>query len=156
MDNSMQRQFFATMMRFKKMSASFPVKCEIQINELMIMESISKGCACSNQHFCVSKIQENLHITKPAVSQILNSLEKKGYIAREINPHDRRKISVKTTKTGDEILAQSLQLYDDMLCELFHRFGEDNIADLMAQLEELTCIFQTLKEELEESSGNIS
>ena len=148
MDNSLKRQFLSTLMHFKKMSASFPIECEIQMNELIIMETISKGCSCANKDFNVSKIQENLHITKPAVSQILNTLEKKGYITRQINPQDRRKISVTTTPAGDEVLAESMNLYDQMLCELFGRFGEENMSMLMTQLDELTKIFNQLKLEL--------
>ncbi|WP_230398391.1 MarR family winged helix-turn-helix transcriptional regulator [Novisyntrophococcus fermenticellae] len=147
MDSSLKRQFFGTLMRFKRTSASFPIECEVQMNELMILEIISKGCSCSERDFNVSRIQENLHITKPAVSQILNSLEKKGYIVREINAQDRRKISVMTTPAGDRALLESMNLYDEMLSELFSRFGEENIFLLINQLDELTRVFQQLKDE---------
>jgi DNA-binding MarR family transcriptional regulator len=147
MSESLKEQFFSTMMRFKRMGTAFPAECEIQINELTVMQNITRGCSCSEKNLNVSEIQENLHITKPAVSQILNSLEKKGYIAREIDRNDRRKISVTTTPAGDEVLTESLRQYDQVLTELINRFGEDNMIELIEQLKTLTDLYETLKHE---------
>ncbi|MDO5293475.1 MAG: MarR family transcriptional regulator [bacterium] len=42
-------------------------------------------------------MQELLQISNPAISYILNSLEKKSYITREINPNNKRKFTISAT-----------------------------------------------------------
>nr|WP_162306303.1 MarR family transcriptional regulator [Brevibacillus laterosporus] len=43
---------------------------------------ITGNTSCPDKKVYVSDIQSNLYITKPAVSQMLNTLEKKGYVIR--------------------------------------------------------------------------
>ena len=55
------------------------------MNEMAILYTISGKCACcaceeDGIHLDVQSIQEQLQISKPAVSYILNGLEKKSYM----------------------------------------------------------------------------
>ena len=60
----------------------------------------------------VPGMQKKLHISKPAISYILNTLEKKNYITREIDPKDRRKVSISATPEGKAAARQSQEKYD--------------------------------------------
>ncbi len=87
MDDRLQEQFFSSMMCFKKLEAAFSLECEMQMNEMAILRDILGGCSVSGSsctNLNVPKMQERLRISKPAVSYILNTLEKKNYIVREI------------------------------------------------------------------------
>ena len=75
----------------------------MQMNEMVILQSIAGTCCreCPCMNLDVPKIQKKLNISKPAISYILNTLEKKNYIIREIDPKDRRKVSISATPEGE-------------------------------------------------------
>ena len=103
MDDRLQERFFSSMMCFKKLEALFSLECEMQMNEMAILRDILGGCSVSGSsctNLNVPRMQERLRISKPAVSYILNTLEKKNYIVREIDAKDRRKISISATPEG--------------------------------------------------------
>ena len=125
----------------------FPSECDIQWSELLIMEKICKDCSGGGTCINVSEIQENMYISKPAVSQTLNNLEKKGYIIREIDMRDRRKISVQPTSTGEEVLTRSSMTYDEKIQYLFDQFGQDNMDQLLQLLNKLADLVDDLDKE---------
>ena len=106
----------------------FSLECEMQINEMAILHDISGGCSCSEEsctNLNVPKMQERLRISKPAVSYILNTLEKKNYITRTIDPKDRRKISISTTAEGQAAAQYSMEkceeAWEKLLLEIWRR-----------------------------------
>lgn len=89
-------------------------------------------------------IQEQLLISKPAVSYILNSLEKKNYITRKIDLCDRRKISISITDEGRAAADQSMKKYYGIWAEIVRRFGENNMRQLIELLTDLNNLYRTL------------
>lgn len=133
----LQNEFFYAMMRIKKMGAMFSSECEIQMNELAVLKTAADECGnggmpCVNLN--VPQLQEELHITKPAISYILNSLEKKNYIQRTIDEKDRRKISIAVTPQGKAAAEQSTRAYEQMWQQLLSRFGESDMQTLISLL----------------------
>ena len=146
MDNKLQEQFFSSMMCFKKLEASFSLACEMQMNEMAILHSIAGTCCreCPCMNLDVPKIQQKLHISKPAISYILNTLEKKNYITREIDPKDRRKVSISATPEGRAAAEQSMKKYDEIWDEILERFGEDNMKNLIELIQSLDELYAAM------------
>lgn len=145
MDSGLREVFITTVVRFKRVDLqNIPNTC-LQPNELVIISRAANGCACTRNGFHVSKIQQDLHISKPAVSQALNSLEKKGYIIRSIDPDDRRKITVMVTSSGAAELEVSRRFYDEALGEILDRFGIENTETLLMLLDHLMNILDDLQ-----------
>lgn len=154
MNDELREQFFTAMMRFKKMDAAFSTECEIQMNELTILQSITGKCSCGNcthVNLDVPDIQERLQISKPAVSYILNTLEKKQYITRRIDPRDRRKISITATPEGMAAAEQASQKYEEMWNMLLTQFGAAQMQQLVALLTRLMELCEQLH--CEETAG---
>lgn len=147
MDSKLKDQLVFAMLRLKKVSMTFPPEFDIRMGELFLMGKIAKNTACSNQNFQVSDLSSHLFITKPAISQMLNSLEKKGYISREIDKNDRRKRAVMLTTEGQEILKQTKEYTDCKIEETIHRFGEENTRQLIALFTLLSDISENLNQE---------
>lgn len=147
MGSKLREEFFTSVLRLRKLESTFSSKCEMQINEMAILHKITGECSCS-AHSCtnlnVPLMQEKLQISKPAVSYILNTLEKKEYIVREIDPHDRRKISISPTPKGEAAAHQSMEKYDAIWEELLVNFGEDNMRCLIDLLTELNTLYSAL------------
>ena len=99
MDSELREQFFSTIVHFRKLESILSSECEMQMNEMVILQSIAGTCCreCPCMNLDVPKMQKKLNISKPAISYILNTLEKKNYITREIDAKDRRKVSISAT-----------------------------------------------------------
>ena len=151
MKNSLWEEFFQSMMCFKKLESAFSLECEMQMNEMVILQSIAGTCCreCPCMNLDVPKIQKKLNISKPAISYILNTLEKKNYIIREIDPKDRRKVSISATPEGKAAAEQSKKKFDELWNEILTRFGEDNMRQLIGLMRELDELYMTLGEKKE-------
>ena len=121
----------------------------MQMNEMVILQSIAGTCCreCPCMNLDVPKMQKKLHISKPAISYILNTLEKKNYITREIDPKDRRKVSISATAEGKAAAEQSKKRYDEIWNEILTRFGEDNMRQLLELMHGLDELYVSLKDE---------
>lgn len=95
----------------------------------------------------VPQIQKKLNISKPAISYILNTLEKKKYITREIDPKDRRKVSISATPEGKAAAEQSKKKYDEIWHEILTRFGEDNMRQLLKLMSDLDDLYMAIGKE---------
>ena len=79
----------------------------------------------------------------------MNTLEKKNYIIREIDPKDRRKVSISATPEGKAAAEQSKKKFDELWNEILTRFGEDNMRQLIGLMGELDELYMTLGEKKE-------
>lgn len=146
MSSELREQFFTTIIHFRKLESALSAECEMQMNEMVILHSIAGTCCqeCPCMNLDVPKMQMKLHISKPAISYILNTLEKKNYITREIDPKDRRKVSISATPEGRAAAEQSMKKYDEIWSEILDRFGEDNMRQLIDLLTDLDDLYSVL------------
>lgn len=56
----------------------------------------------------ISELAERLHISSPAVSQMVDKLSSDGYVKRESQAEDQRIVTVALTDLGREVLQESL------------------------------------------------
>ena len=137
-------QFMAAMLRMKKAAACFTPTDNLQFSEIVIMYKASTGCGLEGGGFSASEIQRVIHITKPAVSQSLNNLEKKGFIVRSIDRTDRRKIIVTLTPEGEAELQDAMQCQNAAMEKVYTQFGEENIRQLVLLVNRLMDILEEL------------
>jgi len=145
MDDNLKEQFVHAIFRFRKSGMTLPAEFDIRITELFLLRSISANISHPNKSVHVSVIQNKLHITKPAVSQMLNSLEKRGYVKREMDKDDRRKIAVTLTSAGEEILKKAQEYFNLRLEATISRFGVENTKQITHLFNLLADINEDLK-----------
>jgi DNA-binding MarR family transcriptional regulator len=124
LDNDLKDRLIYVLHRFKKAEINFPPEIDMRMSELFVLKGIAEKTSGSD-------IRNGLCITKPAVSQLLNSLEKKEYIKRETEKSDRRKINVTLTPRGHEVLKEAIKFADSVLEMTISRFGEENTKQLI-------------------------
>ena len=144
MSDELREQFFTSILHFRKLEAALSSECEMQMNEMAILHSIAGTCCreCPCMNLDVPGMQKKLHISKPAISYILNTLEKKNYITREIDPKDRRKVSISATPEGKAAAEESMKRYDELWAEILTQFGEENMKELIRLIQELDCLYE--------------
>jgi DNA-binding MarR family transcriptional regulator len=130
---------------------SLPAPSNFRMVELAMLDKIANGMSgsacCPGAAVNVSEINKDMFVTKSAVSQTLNVLEKEGYITREMDRGDRRKITVTLTPQGESALKSAQLQADQMLETVVSRFGEDNTKKLIELFEKFMDTVESLKEE---------
>lgn len=82
----------------------------------------------------VSSIVEQATVSPQAVSKILGTLERKGYIVRSLNPRNHRHISVSLTPHGQEVYSASQRHLEHYLEAVTNRMGKENLTEFLSQL----------------------
>lgn len=87
-----------------------------------------------NEPVIANEIANHLNITKSAVSQVIQKLEEKNMIFRQVNPKNRRETIIYLGSRGQEF-QKLLKKIDELLVEKYYS---------KVSLEELTIVFETL------------
>jgi DNA-binding MarR family transcriptional regulator len=150
----LHEQFLKAIHRFKHAVMAYPGDLGIHAGEMMVLRKLAAvhGCALQNNaaanRVYVSDLHASLSVSRPAISQILNTLEKKGYVKREIDAKDRRKIAVTLTPLGHEVVWDIKKQLGGMMDELIKRYGEEDMRMLVQMLSRLTDVYRQMQEEM--------
>ena len=66
------------------------------------------------QEMSQEQLVEQLDVSKPAISRTLHSMEAKGYVTRQQDPHDKRAYRVRLTAKALEIGPSVEQIYNQI------------------------------------------
>ncbi|MDY0235424.1 MAG: MarR family transcriptional regulator [Gudongella sp.] len=154
MDKALKDQYMNAMFRFKKAGMILAQRSDLNMTELMLMKGVAKNSLFSGDNMNLSEIHNKLHITKSAISQMMNSLEKKGYIEREIDKTDRRKVIVTLTRTGLDVLKEARESSNQIFEEIISRLGDENTKQLIELLDKVSDITEDLKNEIFKDDNN--
>ena len=145
-ERTLKENLLRTMFKFRKLAQSVTLDLGVSFGEFIVMKGISEHSRC-NEDFRISEVMEFLSVTKPAVSQMLNNLEKKGYVTRQISESDRRRIKVSLTESGSETVERLTDYFDRGLAETANRIGEDDITRLIGLLDRVESVYESIKTE---------
>ena len=124
MYDDIKEEFMRAAFRLRKMHFMLPDDSDMKMSEMIVLLRIAQN-RDSNCNL-MDDVRENLFVSKPAISHILNSLERKGRVVREIDKNDRRKIVIKITDEGKRIVDVMRRRSDNMTNELISRFGVED------------------------------
>jgi DNA-binding MarR family transcriptional regulator len=82
----------------------------------------------------VSDIGDELEITSPAASQLLERLVQQGLVVRSEDPNDRRLRKVALTKHGEVVLEEGLEARQKWLEDLIKLMSPDEQGQVIAAL----------------------
>ena len=110
-------------------------------NEMMVLLML---CHQPSERAFIGDLQQELCLSKSAISQLLSSLEQKEYLTRAIAPDDRRRILLAVTQKGHEALEREREVGMQYFTELLGRLGDEEAQRLF----EIICKINTIAEEL--------
>lgn len=76
-------------------------------------------------------LAESLNLSSARIAALLGSLEKKGQIARHMDPNDRRRIHVTLTPCGKKAVNADKKEMHDKIIKIFNQMGEEDTAKFM-------------------------
>lgn len=124
-------------------------KNHINLPEYILLREIAENAIGADTNTELADIREFLSISKAAVSQMLASLEKKGYITREVNPENRKYLIVTLTPQGRKILQDIDKVYTCRLQQIIKVMGEQNIKYMIRLINLLNAAVNILNNNME-------
>lgn len=145
MNRNLKDSLVRSIFRFKKVGFHFPPGTDLRMGEFFMMKQIAENALDSDDNVYATDIQNGLHVTRPAISQMLNSLEDKGYVCREIDERDRRRLIITLTPKGENILKAMKEHADRAIARIISRFGKEDTTRLISLLNRFADISDELK-----------
>lgn len=139
MDNPNAEKIYQIMQRFQKIRAGRKPVGGMPHGEIMMLKRIRMNSSDA-EGITISALSELMEITKPAVSQIINALEDKGYVERVTRKNDRRLVYVRLTEYGEECLNREFRLMMEKMNRVFAQMGEKDTEELLRLMEKLFAI----------------
>lgn len=123
MDDSIKVQLLNAIQRLRK-PILFSYFAQLDLTTLSLMKSIEDNSFESDTNIYMFDLQDELRISRGAISQIASNLEKKGYLVRETDKNNRRKQIVTLTSEGREAMQQAEAEFDEVLTAFLTQLGE--------------------------------
>ena len=110
----------------------FAAKNGLSMTQMIALRQIyyhskRKGCT-------VSDIGENLGVSNPAASQLLDKLVQTGLISRQENPDDRRSKRILLTPQGEQFLKESMMFQQSWIKKLLSSLSHEEIKQITNSL----------------------
>lgn len=84
----------------------------------------------------VTELAECAQITQQAMGKTLRELEELGYIERATDEQDRRAKAIRLTQRGLQLVADAVEVAEEVHAEYAARIGESEFAELETRLRE--------------------
>ncbi|HEY9060257.1 MAG TPA: MarR family winged helix-turn-helix transcriptional regulator [Pseudobacteroides sp.] len=127
-------KLFDAFNQFSKLSKmNSPVK-GLKTSEIYTLFCIKKLTGEKGEGVKVSQISNMLDVTPPTVTQLINGLEKKDCIERQINIQDRRAVQIRITDKGQTAVDAASNAFYNYFQGLVEFLGEEKsnqLSDLL-------------------------
>ena len=151
MSKELQNELVQAMFRLKKMMNRGLGRdldnANITMSEFILMREVAENTKESYNSMALTEVREYLSVSKAAVSQMLNSLEKRGYIVREIDPNNRRNIIVILTEEGKTAFEKKNQEFYDRFEMVIRGIGEKDVSLFIAMINKMSDAMGDFEEE---------
>ena len=81
-----------------------------------------------------NELSSVLGVTRPRITTILNKLEEKSFISRDIGKSDRRNIQISLNKNGREFADKMCKEYMSFHKDMLKVIGKDKMEELLSNL----------------------
>ncbi|MEG0306431.1 MAG: MarR family transcriptional regulator [Clostridium sp.] len=115
----------------------------LSVNEMHVIEAVCDGESnCSNT---MKSLSNKLMITASSLTISVKTLEQKGYLTREKDTEDKRKVLVVSTKIAKDAYDHHKEFHRNLIASVSETLNEVELAALTLALGTLHRFFITLK-----------
>ena len=152
MEKNPRDELLEAINKLKKTKHIYPEMGNISHGEFVLMFMIShiveeKSVSSDELGVKISELSGHLHMSNPAASKMLSSLEDKGLIERKMGKNDRRVVYAALTPPGNELMQQYKKRFLEMSDLIVDRLGEEETKSLIIIINHLCEILEQIKSE---------
>lgn len=115
----------------------------LSVNEIHVIEAVCDSEADGTNS--MKLLSNKLMITASSLTIAVKTLEQKGYLIRQKDKEDKRKVTVVSTKLGNEAYEHHKLFHKDLIAGVSRTLNEAEMAALTLALGTLNRFFITLK-----------
>ena len=136
--NYIAKDFIKIIAKFKKIGFSPNPNYPLRQSEYMLLFTLSNCISEDLLGMKASELSGILSITPAAVTHMVNSLEKEGYIHRVDSENDRRITYIKPTEKGNMLINAMNANFFDILNQTINFVGEKDAKEFIRILWKVT------------------
>jgi DNA-binding MarR family transcriptional regulator len=87
------------------------------------------GC-CEDRRACLYALGDELRVTRPNVTKLVDGLEREGLVERLPHPRDRRMVQAHITGAGADVAERALPGRRERMERLWSRLSDEELAEL--------------------------
>ena len=95
----------------------------------------------------LGSVAENLGLTAPSMSKLIEGLNRRGLVERKGSSLDRRKVTIGITTSGDELLDRALDGTEKSLSAAMTTLTTEELRTVRAAMEALKRVFPATRQE---------
>ena len=100
--------------------------------KLEVLEVLS---CCSDRRACLHALGDELGVTRPNVTKLVDGLERGGLVERLPHPSDRRMVQAHVTRQGLQVAEEALPGRGELMERLWDVLDDDELSRLVALLQ---------------------
>lgn len=150
MENDRGKELAESFTKLKKAMIKFHMISGVPQPALIAMREIGRctnGVDRDSHGIKMSEISKRMNVSRPAITQMINYLEEKGYAERVLTKNDRRVVNVCLTEAGNEVLKKCESTGIAMLNQITDSLGESDTEELIRIVNKLLTAFEGIKTE---------
>lgn len=133
-------EFFETIVQKKKTLIEIPLNCsQGETGTLLYLTFVKDGISSS-------ELADILEVSLPRVASVLNSLETKNFIEKNIDKKDKRKTIIHITETGKELVLCKKEEAINKITKIIERLDEKDINEYIRLSKKIGKIIQEMQE----------
>ena len=125
------QDFIKILTKFKKIGFSPNPNYPLRQSEYMLLFTLSNCISEDLLGMKASELSGILNITPAAVTHMVNSLEKEGYIERVDSENDRRITYIKPTEKGNMLISAMNANFFEILNQTINFVGEEDAKEFL-------------------------
>lgn len=111
---------------------------DISMKQHLVMKKVCDMMETTPQGIPLKDLAAALHLTPGTVSELVETLVKRGSLQRVQNPDDRRAVMITVTEESLKILHEAEQRINEYIAGLWEDLTEDEKSTVIAALETLS------------------
>jgi DNA-binding MarR family transcriptional regulator len=112
------------------------------VGEIYGLSAAERRCLSSVSHGPqpANAIAKDVNLTPAAVTTLIDRLEKRGFVRRQSDPHDRRRVMVAAAEKTEELTRQTYQPVFEAGAALLENYSMEEMALIRKFIEEVTAM----------------
>jgi DNA-binding MarR family transcriptional regulator len=103
-------------------------------SQIWVLHALTRGKQLSGE------LARGFNVTNPTMTRIVDGLVEKGYVERQHDPVDRRRIYLRITEEGREVERQTHQQFRDAMTAFLRPLSEQQLGEIMLAFQHLQSI----------------
>lgn len=99
-------------------------------SETMVLFCIKNYVETHEIGIKTSELSNILNVASPTITQQVNSLERRGFVERNVDKEDRRAVRIKVTEKGEEVFKKASEEFEASINGLVEYLGSDQSEQL--------------------------